>query len=87
MIHIFIHCCHMIIILNDYLVHPCKGMHLSSRFLKLEALGARAPLSFVLWIVAKLLRFCLCLFDAIIEFYEWMKKLSMTLSLESESGF
>ena len=27
----FIHCCHMVIVLNDSLVHSCAGSHLSSR--------------------------------------------------------
>ena len=31
-IHVFIHCCHMVIVFNDYLVHSFWGLHLSSRF-------------------------------------------------------
>ena len=62
------------------------------RFYKLEALEllkecSWAPLSFVLQIVAKLLRSCLCFFDAINELHAMDEKCSTTFSLESESGF
>ena len=41
-----------------------------------------APLSFVLWVVAKLVCFCLCLLDAIVGLYAMDEKCSMTFSLE-----
>ena len=45
----FIHCCRIAIVLNDYLVHSCWGLHLGSRFYKLDALGVPiALLSFAL---------------------------------------
>ena len=43
-------------------------------------------LEFTLWIVAKLLCSCLCLFITIIELHSMDEKSSMTFSLESESG-
>ena len=42
---------------------------------------------FSLHIVAKLLCYCLCLFDAIIELHVVDEKNSMTFSLECEHGF
>ena len=62
----------MIIVLNDYLVHSCWGLHLGSRFLTkqrlLECSWARA-FSFALRIVTKLLCFCLCLLDDVVDLY------------------
>ena len=39
-IHVFIHCCHIVIVLDDYIVHSCYGLHWGSRFYKMKALGA-----------------------------------------------
>jgi hypothetical protein len=31
---IFVYCCRMIIVLNDYISHSCWGLHLGSRVLQ-----------------------------------------------------
>ena len=46
-----------------------------------------APLSFAHWVVAMLLGFCLCLFDAIIELHALNEKTFNDFSLEIDSGF
>ena len=47
-----------------------------------------SSLEFVLWIVAKLLCSCLCLFDAIVDLNAITdEKSSIFFSSESESGF
>ena len=69
-IQVFIHYCHVVIVLNDYLVHSCWGLHVGSQFKKLEALGAlMAPLSFFIWIAAELLCSCPCLLHAIVKLH------------------
>ena len=62
----------MIIILNDYYIHFCQGLHLGSRFLQIRV---SLELSSTLWsyplqIVVVLLCSCLCLFDAIVELHD-----------------
>ena len=43
----FIHGCHMVIVLNDYHVHSCWGLHWGSRFLRTGgSWTTHAPLSF-----------------------------------------
>ena len=46
--NIYIHCCHMVTILNDYLVHSCWGLHLESRFSQIVGSWAfdKGPLEF-----------------------------------------
>ena len=75
----------MVTILNHHLVHSCWGLHLGSRFLQTR--GSWAPLSFALWIVAKLLYSCLCLLDVIVELHAMDEKMFNDFLLESESGF
>ena len=45
------------------------------------------PLSFVLWIVAKLSCSCLCLFDAIVELHAMNDKMFNDFLIGSESEF
>ena len=79
----------MVKVLNDYLVHSCWGLHLGYRFLQKWKLleGSWAPLScflFRLWLIYYALVF-VCLMQSL-TYMLWMKKWSMSLSLESESG-
>ena len=44
-IHIFVYCCHMVIVLNDYISHSCWGLHLDFRVLQIggpKLMGALA---------------------------------------------
>jgi hypothetical protein len=60
-----------------------------SRFLQLKAFGAlMGLLEFSLRIMAIPMCFCLCLFDIIMSYILWMKKLSVTeFSMESGNAF
>ena len=60
----------MIIVLNDYFVHSCQGLHLDTRSLPMRLLKhSLVSLSSTLQIKAKLLCSCLRLFDAIVELH------------------
>jgi len=66
-IHNFIHCCHMVIVLNVYLVHPCQGLQLGSTFSQTrEGLPSR------LWLTL----LCSCLFRLMhsLSYMLWTKK-------------
>ena len=77
----------LVIALSDNIGPFLLGLHLGSRFYKLEALGMLMDsLEFVLWIVAKLLCSCLCLFDASIKLHTMDEKKSNDFLLGSESG-
>ena len=66
-IHVFIHCCHMIIVLNDYLVHSCWGLHWGSRVLQTRLIGSLEFCSLDCgWVI---MLFNLCLLDAIVELH------------------
>ena len=76
-IHVFIHCWQMAAILDDYLVHFCWSLHLGSRFLQTGSSHkcSWVPLSFALWIEAKLLCYCFCLLDSIVKLHAMDEKL------------
>jgi hypothetical protein len=65
----FFHCYRMVIALNDYLVHSCWafGFQVFTNGRLLE--HSWAPLSLRIWIMAKLLCYCLCLLDVIVELH------------------
>ena len=84
-IHVFIHPCHMIIVLNDYLVCSCWGLHLGSRFS--QTIGSWDPFSFALWIVVELL--CSFIFVCLMQLLRYivrMKRCSTTFLSEGQSG-
>ena len=43
--HVSIHICHMVTVLNDHLVHSCWGLHLGSRVLQTGGFGSARGLS------------------------------------------
>jgi hypothetical protein len=60
----------MAIVLSDFLVHSCWGLHLNFKFYKLEVLEVfMSSIELSLWMVANIVCSCLCLFDAIIELH------------------
>ena len=84
-IHIFIDYCHTIIVLNDYLVRCCQGLHLGFWFLSMRLFKhSWVPLNFAPHAKAKML--CFCLMQSL-SYMLWIKKCSMIFSLESKSGF
>jgi hypothetical protein len=75
----------MVIILTNYHVHYCYGMHLGCRFLPMRLLKRLCgPLSIALQIEAKLLCSCLCLFGAIFGLHALGEKNSFSLECESK---
>ena len=83
-IHIFIHCCHRLIVLNVDVVHSCWSLHLGSRFLQIRGLwNGHGSLDFcALDCGLVIVLSCLCFLDAIIELSAMDdKKCSMTFLL------
>ena len=69
---------------HDYPIHSCEGLHLCSRFFTHEALEAlMGSLSSAPHIKAKILCFCVRLFDPVVELHALDEKISITFLLES----
>ena len=85
--YVFINCCHVVIVLNDYHVHAYQGLHLGSKFLPnwRSLKYSWALLSFTLWIVVNLCWTCLCVLDAIFELHAMNERMFNDL-VESERG-
>ena len=79
----------MVIVLNDYLVHSCWGLHLSTRFLQTGGSWSTHRLPWVL--LSRLwLSYCALVFVCLIKSLNdmlWMKTCSLTFTLKVKVGF